>query len=365
MKPIKLIVKTNSEKYPIIIGRNLISNLSRIFKTNSINFKKCLLVLDKNIPNKYVKQISRSLKRYEVYKFIYNANEKNKNQKNVNKILDLLLQKNFSRDDCLISIGGGITGDVAGFAASLFKRGLKFVNIPTTLLSQVDSSVGGKTGINTSEGKNLIGSFYQPKIVISDVEILKSLPFREVVCGYAEIVKHALIRDLKFFEWLEKNFKKLLNLDIKYLEKAIYKSIMIKLSYVNRDPKENLINHNSRSMLNFGHTVGHALETFYNYNKKINHGEAISIGMIAEAHLSNKLGYLPESNLNRIIKHFTDVKLKINDKNIKNKKLINFILKDKKNSDNKINIVLLKKIGKSFFGRKIDIDLIQNIIKNI
>ena len=174
MKPIKLIVKTNSEKYPIIIGRNLISNLSEIFKKNSINFKKCLLVLDKNIPKRYVKQISKSLKRYEVYKFIYNANEKNKNQKNVNKILDLLLQKNFSRDDCLISIGGGITGDVAGFAASLFKRGLKFVNIPTTLLSQVDSSVGGKTGINTSQGKNLIGSFYQPKIVISDVDVLRS-----------------------------------------------------------------------------------------------------------------------------------------------------------------------------------------------
>ena len=168
MKPIKLIVKTNSEKYPIIIGRNLISNLSQIFKTNSINFKKCLLVLDKNIPNKYVKQISRSLKRYEVYKFIYNANEKNKDQKNVNKILDLLLQKNFSRDDCLISIGGGITGDVAGFAASLFKRGLKFVNIPTTLLSQVDSSVGGKTAVNHPLGKNMIGAFYQPKSVYID-----------------------------------------------------------------------------------------------------------------------------------------------------------------------------------------------------
>ena len=162
MKPIKLIVKTNSEKYPIIIGRNLISNLSEIFIKNSIVFKKCLLVLDKNIPNRYIKQISKSLKRYELYKFTYNANEKNKNQKNVSKILDVLLKKNFSRDDCLISIGGGITGDVAGFAASLFKRGIKFVNIPTTLLSQVDSSVGGKTGINTSQGKNLIGSFYQP-----------------------------------------------------------------------------------------------------------------------------------------------------------------------------------------------------------
>ena len=143
MRPIKLIVKTNSEKYPIIIGNNLISNLSQILKKNSISFKKCFLVLDRNIPKRYLKQISNTLRGYELYKFIYNANEKNKNQKNVSRILDLLLKKNFSRDDCLISIGGGITGDVAGFAASLFKRGLKFVNIPTTLLSQVDSSVGG------------------------------------------------------------------------------------------------------------------------------------------------------------------------------------------------------------------------------
>ena len=210
MRPIKLIVKTNSEKYPIIIGKNLISNLSQILKKNSISFKKCLLVLDKNIPNRYIKQISKSLRKYETHKFIYYANEKNKNQKNVTRILDFLLKKNFSRDDCLISIGGGITGDVAGFAASLFKRGLKFVNIPTTLLSQVDSSVGGKTGVNTSQGKNLIGSFYQPKIVISDVDFLKSLPFREIVCGYAEIVKHALIANRRFYNFLDKNINGIL-----------------------------------------------------------------------------------------------------------------------------------------------------------
>ncbi len=222
MKPIKLFVKTKNEKYPILIGRNLVSNLTNLLKKNSINFKKCLLVIDKNIPKKNLIKISKSLKNVEIHKFIYNANEKSKNQKSINKILDILLKNNFSRDDCLISFGGGITGDVSGFAASLFKRGLKLINIPTTLLSQVDSSVGGKTGINTKHGKNLIGSFYQPKIVISDVELLKSLPFREIICGYAEILKHSLIADKKFYYFLNKNLQSILKLKSPLIEKSIF-----------------------------------------------------------------------------------------------------------------------------------------------
>ncbi|WP_440938496.1 3-dehydroquinate synthase [Candidatus Pelagibacter sp.] len=345
MKPIKLIVKTNSEKYPIIIGRNLISNLSQIFKTNSINFKKCLLVLDKNIPNKYVKQISRSLKRYEVYKFIYNANEKNKNQKNVNKILDLLLQKNFSRDDCLISIGGGITGDVAGFAASLFKRGLKFVNIPTTLLSQVDSSVGGKTGINTSEGKNLIGSFYQPKIVISDVEILKSLPFREVVCGYAEIVKHALIANKKFYNFLNKNINEVLKLRTPTIERSIYESCKVKKLIVEKDEKEK----NLRKILNFGHTFAHAYEASLNFSKKLNHGEAVILGMKSAFEFSHSRKLITSKEFSSAIKHLNNSHFPISIKNYftisKINQIISFMMRDKKNNSKNIKLMLIKKIG--------------------
>jgi len=345
MKPIKLIVKTNSEKYPIIIGRNLISNLSRIFKTNSINFKKCLLVLDKNIPNKYVKQISRSLKKYEVYKFIYNANEKNKNQKNVNKILDLLLQKNFSRDDCLISIGGGITGDVAGFAASLFKRGLKFVNIPTTLLSQVDSSVGGKTGINTSEGKNLIGSFYQPKIVISDVEILKSLPFREVVCGYAEIVKHALIANKKFYNFLNKNINEVLKLRTPTIEKSIYESCKVKKLIVEKDEKEK----NLRKILNFGHTFAHAYEASLNFSKKLNHGEAVILGMKSAFKFSHNMRLISNKEFGSANNHLNNPHFPISIKNYftikKINQIISFMARDKKNNSKNIKLMLIKKIG--------------------
>ena len=187
------------------------------------------MIIDKNIPKKIISQIKKwPLGDDEFSIHYFNASEKNKNQKNVNKILDILLNKNFSREDCLISIGGGITGDLSGFAASLFKRGLQFINVPTTLLSQVDSSVGGKTGVNTKHGKNLIGSFYQPKLVISDSNFLNSLPKREVVCGYGEILKHSLIANKKFYNYLNKNVSNILDLKSPFVEKAIFESCKIK-----------------------------------------------------------------------------------------------------------------------------------------
>ena len=159
MKPSKLIIKTNTQSYPILIGSNLISKLDNIIKKNSITFRKCLVIVDNQIPKKKIFKIKNSIKNNEVYYYNFRDNEINKNQKSINNILEILLKKNFSRHDCLITVGGGITGDVGGFAASIFKRGMQFINIPTTLLSQVDSSVGGKTGINTSFGKNLVGNF--------------------------------------------------------------------------------------------------------------------------------------------------------------------------------------------------------------
>ena len=341
----KLIVRTNSEKYTIIIGKNLVSNLSQIFQKNSINFKKCLLVLDKKIPNRFIKQISKSLENYEVYKFFFDANEKNKNQKNVDKILDLLLKKNFSRDDCLISIGGGITGDVAGFAASLFKRGLKFVNIPTTLLAQVDSSVGGKTGINTSQGKNLIGSFYQPKIVISDINFLKSLPFREIVCGYAEIVKHALIANKKFYNFLNKNIHKILKLKSPIIERSIYESCKVKKSIVERDEKEK----NLRKILNFGHTFAHAYEASLNFSKKLNHGEAVILGMKSAFEFSHNKKLIIRREFDSAFKHLNNSLFPISIKNyftIKEvNRIVSFMMMDKKNNSKNIKLMLIKKIG--------------------
>ena len=224
MNLIKLQVKTGNQNYPIFIGNNILSKIKKIFKENFINFNQCLVVVDKNVPKKLIYKVLDSLPKKKILLHYFDSSEKNKNQKSVANILSILLGKNFNRNDCVISIGGGITGDVSGFAASMFKRGLKFINIPTTLLSQVDSSIGGKTGINSKYGKNLIGTFYQPSLVISDIVFLKSLPKREVICGYGEILKHAIIADKKFFSFLDVNGSQILNLKSQIIEKAIFKS---------------------------------------------------------------------------------------------------------------------------------------------
>ena len=173
MSLIKLRVKTNNQQYPIIIGNGAANKIKKLLKENSINFNQCLIVIDNKIPKKIIKKILSFLPKRNITTYYFRSSELNKNQNSVNKIISVLLKKNFNRNDCLISIGGGITGDVSSFAASIFKRGIKFINMPTTLLSQVDSSIGGKTGINTKYGKNLIGSFYQPSLVISDINFLE------------------------------------------------------------------------------------------------------------------------------------------------------------------------------------------------
>ena len=352
MKIIKLEIKTKSQKYPIIIGANLISNIAKLTRRNFVNFKQCLLIVDKKISRKVISKIKKSLIKKKLYVYYFQASEVNKNQNNVNKILDILLNKNFSREDCLISIGGGITGDVSGFAASQFKRGLKFINIPTTLLSQVDSSIGGKTGINSKYGKNLIGSFYQPNLVISDIQFLQTLPKRELICGYGEILKHSIIANKSFYIYLDKNFKNILNLKSPYIEKSIYESCKIKKNVVERDENEKDL----RKILNFGHTFAHAFEASLGYSKKINHGEAVILGIRTALNFSLKKNYLKKNDFNLLTNHLSNSNLpsnirkffKIKDLN----KIISFMLKDKKNNSDKISLVLLKKIGSPLINKE-------------
>jgi len=364
MKPIKLKIDTKSQKYSIIIGSNLISNLSNIVKNNSVNFKKCLLIIDKNISKKIISKIKKSLSKKKLYIHFFNANEKNKNQNSVNKILDILLKQNFSREDCLISIGGGITGDISGFAASLFKRGLKFINVPTTLLSQVDSSIGGKTGVNTKYGKNLIGSFYQPHLVISDIQFLKTLPKREIICGYGEILKHSLIADKKIFNYLNRNSEKVLSLTSPFIEKTIYESCKIKKNVVEKDEKEKGL----RKTLNFGHTFAHAYEASLGYSKRLNHGEAVILGMKTALNFSLKNNLLKNKEHNLIINHISNSNLPskinkfFNSKDLN--KILSFMLKDKKNNSDKISLVLLKKIGSPLINKDYNKITVANFLKN-
>ena len=351
MKITKLNIKTSSQKYPIIIGFNLAPNISKIIKNNNINFSKCLLVVDKKISKEIISKIKKSLKK-NIFVYYFHANEINKNLNSINKILKILLKENFSREDCLISIGGGITGDVSGFVASLFKRGLKFINVPTTLLAQVDSSIGGKTGVNTKYGKNLVGSFYQPNLVISDIQFLKTLPKREIICGYGEILKHSLIANKNFYNYLNKNSKKIFNLKSPFIEKTIYESCKIKKDVVEMDEKEKGL----RKILNFGHTFAHAYEASLGYSKKLNHGEAVILGMKTALNFSLRNSFLKKKEYHSIIRHIKNCNLphnikkffKISDLN----KILYFMLKDKKNNSNKINLILLKKIGSPLINSK-------------
>ena len=364
MKTKRLIVRTNQEKYPIFIGSGLISNFKKIIRNEKINFIKCLLVFDKNVPKKKANIVRKKLEGKKVFILHINANEKNKNQKTTNKILEILLNKNFSREDILISIGGGITGDIAGYAASLFKRGLKFINIPTTLLAQVDSSIGGKTGVNTKQGKNLIGSFYQPKLVVSDTDFLKTLPKREIICGYGEILKHSLISNKNFFQFLNKNFEKILKFKSPYIEKTIYESCKIKKKVVEKDEKER----NLRKILNFGHTFAHAFEASLNFSKKLNHGEAVILGMTTALNFSKSKNFLPSNEFEIILEHIKNSNLPNNIKKyffLKDvNKIISFMINDKKNSTNKINLILLKKIGTPLINKKFSKEKLKIFLDN-
>ena len=368
MSLIKIHVKTGNQKYPILIGKNILKKFKKFLKENLINFNQCLIIADKNVPKKLVGKVLRSLPKNKISLCYFNSSEKNKNQKSIDNILSILLSKNFNRNDCVISIGGGITGDVAGFAASIFKRGLKFINIPTTLLSQVDSSIGGKTGINSKYGKNLIGAFYQPSLVISDIAFLKSLPKREIICGYGEILKHAIILDKKFFSFLDKNGSQILKLKSPFIEKAIFKSCSIKKKVVETDEKEMGI----RKILNFGHTFAHAYEATLGYSKKLNHGEAVILGIKTAAKFSLLNNILNIKEFNLIENHLKKLNLP---KNINKffftkdlNKIFSFMKKDKKNSTNKINLVLLKRIGSpiyklQFDEKKINIFLRKELIQ--
>ena len=307
--------------------------------------KKLIVIYDKNIPKKIISKFKVKIKRSENIFLELNFNEKIKNLNTVKKIIDVLGRNNFTRNDCLISMGGGIAGDICAFAASVYKRGLKFVNIPTTLLSQVDSSIGGKTGVNNFLGKNMIGTFCQPNLVITDIVFLRSLPKREMICGYAEILKHALISDKKFFIFLKNNYKDILNMRSDIIKKAIFRSCKIKKAIVEKDEREI----NLRKTLNYGHTFAHAFESTLRYTNKLNHGEAVLLGILTASKFSYKEKLLAKKELGLIENHIGELKYN-NLRNYFNKnsinKILNFMIKDKKNHSKNINLILLRKIAK-------------------
>ena len=356
-------IKTKSKHYNIYIGHDIFAKLKKIIKKENIQFKNSLLIVDKKVPKNFIKKIKSNINSTKKIVYLFNASEKNKNFKSINSILEILFKNNFTRNDVIICVGGGITGDISGFASSLYKRGMKFINIPSTLLSQVDSSIGGKTGVNNKFGKNLIGSFCQPDLVISDTKLLKSLPRREVVCGYAEIFKHSLIANKKLFLFLDKNLSNILKLNPKFIQKAILESCKVKKQIVEKDEKEN----NLRKSLNLGHTFGHAYEATLNYSKKLNHGEAVLYGLLSAIKLSKKIKALNNKDHKLILAHLSKLNFDNLSKYFKKKdtnRIVNFMIADKKNVSGKINFITLKKIGNCNINNHFKPSLIKRFINS-
>ncbi|MCL4158691.1 UNVERIFIED_CONTAM: hypothetical protein GTU68_056974, partial [Idotea baltica] len=298
--------------------------------------------------------------------------ESYKNWDHLSTIFDRLLAERHGRDTTIIALGGGVIGDMTGFAAATYQRGVNFVQVPTTLLSQVDSSVGGKVAINHPLGKNMIGSFYQPQAVLIDPTHLLSLPARELAAGLAEVIKYGLVYDLMFFEWLEQNLNSIQCFDIKYLTDAIAQSCKIKAKIVTEDEKELGV----RAILNFGHTFGHAIETHQGYGVWL-HGEAVAVGSVMALELSYQQGFIAQEDRDRVISLFLRANLPvIPPENMKPEDFMRHMSIDKKIVDGQLHFILLEKLGKAivtkdFCSKALDATLnmnyatlVNNIVKN-
>ena len=372
MKPeiinVSLNRKLKNLSYPIFVGNNLLSNSKNIIK-QFVYDRKVVLIHDnffsvdkKNNQSfvdfvKTIKSLSISVNLIGIP-----GGDKTKNFSQLNLILEKSLSFGINRDSLIIAFGGGVVGDITGFASSILLRGLDYIQIPTTLLSQVDSSVGGKTGINSSKSKNLIGSFHQPIAVIADIDILKTLPKREFLAGMVEIIKYGLIKDLNFFVYLEKYYKEILNYEQSKLKNIICKSCKVKSEIIKKDEKEN----GDRALLNLGHTFGHAIESFGKYDGTIIHGEAVSIGICLAFKLSSKMGYCSEIETTRVINLLKNLNLPTSLKEINisitTSKMLDKFRYDKKNKNNQLTFILNEKIGKSFIKNNMDINVLTKFL---
>ena len=357
-------VSLGINSYKIFIGKDIHKSITD-YISNYKNYSRTIVISDEKILKKNPSLFNRYLKREMKFEMIIlPQGEKIKSFKYLELIIEKILQLEIDRNTLLICIGGGVLGDLVGLASSLILRGLDFVQIPSTLLAQVDSSVGGKTAINSKYGKNLIGSFKQPKSVIISTDILKTLNKREVNSGYAEILKYSFINDKRFFNWLVNNGEKVISLHTESCVYAIKKSCSIKSKIVSIDEKEKGI----RELLNFGHTFGHAIEAITGYKEKIKHGEAIFIGMYLAIKLSILLKICKPNVLERYTSHLKNLKIsfKLSDYNIRisKEKFLKHMRFDKKVKNNKIKLILIKDIGSPVRLFVENEKLLSNFLKN-
>ncbi|MDA9636641.1 3-dehydroquinate synthase [SAR86 cluster bacterium] len=351
-------IRTQSKSYEVLIDEGLIDSYDYKWLVQG---KQILIVRDKNVPNKILESLKKSLGKseaYEVFHIDLETNEKNKSFEGIMPIYTLLNEKKFNRDSLIIGLGGGITTDMAGFVASTYLRGVNLIQIPTTLLSQVDAAIGGKTGINFSGSKNNVGAFYQPELVLMDTLVLKSLPKKDFSAGLAEIIKHSLIADNNLFLRLENIFIEGKNLSEEELIQIIYESSLIKAFIVSNDEKEK----GDRALLNFGHTFGHAFEGSQSLDG-FSHGEAVGLGMICASNLSLLLGNISLEEYRRITALIKSVGLPFEiPENFDIDEFMQAMSRDKKILSKKLRFITLRGIGKAEITENHDKELILKSI---
>lgn len=334
-------VELGSRSYPILIGKGLLGERSAF--EQHLSARDLLIVSNTVVAPLYLRTLETSLQPRRVVAAILPDGESHKTLANVARILDVLVANRFGRDCAVVALGGGVVGDMAGFAAATYQRGVAFVQAPTTLLAQVDSSVGGKTGVNHPGGKNLIGAFHQPVVVVADTGTLATLPPRELRAGLAEVIKYGLICDAGFFAWLEAHMDALLAGDAAALAHVIRRSCEIKAEIVGRDEREQ----GDRALLNLGHTFGHAVESATGYKQWL-HGEAIGAGLVMAACMSRESGYLTAEEFERVTRLIARAGLPTHVPNVKPDVALGHMRIDKKVQAGRIRLVLLRGIGGSF-----------------
>lgn len=348
-------IDLGQRSYDIHVGSSLLSNIFEHIPKD-IKGRRAFIVADENtrgVAEQIKENVGGDL-------YVLEPGEQTKSYEQLRNLHDWMLSEKIDRKCVLYAVGGGVIGDLAGFAAATILRGVPFVQIPTSLLAQVDSSVGGKTGINTQHGKNLIGNFYQPVSVVADTDTLKTLPKRELLAGYAEVVKYGLINDKGFFEWLQGNHEKVLTLEEGAISHAIEVSCQAKARVVEEDEREG----GKRALLNLGHTFGHALEAVAGYDGSLLHGEAISIGMVMAFDVSVASGFCSEEDAKAVRAHFETVGLPVDIPWMETTpdELIDYMRGDKKAADGKITFIMVRGIGESFITQDVDENHIRDIL---
>lgn len=354
-------VPLGERAYDVLIGPGLLARSAALIGTH-LGPARCAVVTDENVAHFHLATLEAALKRdnRHVGSIILPPGEKTKSFRELEPLCERLLEFGLERGDLVVALGGGVIGDLAGFAASILRRGVRFVQIPTSLLAQVDSSVGGKTGIDTPQGKNLIGAFHQPGLVLADTDTLKTLPPRELRAGYAEVAKYGLLGDAPFFAWLEQNHRGVFALEPDPLIRAVETSVRAKAGIVGRDETEQ----GERALLNLGHTFGHAYEAWCGYSDRLLHGEAIAIGMCQAFRFSAALGHCEGAAAGRVAAHFSAVGLPTRIADIPGDKpdvetAMKLMAQDKKVRHGRLTFILARAIGDAFIARDVPADTVR------